>query len=136
MNECIFTGRTTKDIEVKQTKNGKSYARFSLANETGYGDNKKSHFFSCIAWEKTAESLKNYVPKGTKILVSCEANQNSYTDKNENKVETIDFRVLAWEFAQSKPNNQPTSNQPAGDGKPTEDFIHIPDDIGEELPFN
>ena len=130
MNKCYFTGRTTKDVEVRYTAGEKqtTVGKFSLAVDTGYGDNKKANFFNMTAWGKTAEAMEKNVRKGTKIVVECEANQNSYTDKNGNKVNTIDFRVISWEFAESKPSQQSVP-EPAPDN-------NIPDNIDEDNQFN
>ena len=134
MNKCYFTGRTTKDVEVRYTAGEKKTAvgKFSLAVDTGYGDNKKANFFNMTAWGKTAEAMEKNVRKGTKIVVECEANQNSYTDKNGNKVNAIDFRVISWEFAESKSSQQSAPKpMPDNDG-----FMNIPDNIDEDNPFN
>ena len=70
------------------------------------------------------------------MVVHCktqeEANQNSYTDKNGNKVNAIDFRVISWEFAESK-SSQQSAPKPAPDN---EGFMNIPDNIDEDNPFN
>lgn len=137
MNKCIFTGRTTKDIEIRYTQgdNQTAIGRFSLAVESGYKDKKRTDFFNMTAWGKTAETMEKYVPKGTKIIVECEARQNNYTDRNGNKVNTVDFTVLNFEFAESKNASQSerpkTTPQTDSDG-----FMAIPTDIENELPFN
>ena len=137
MNKCYFTGRTTKDVEVRYTAGEKQTAvgKFSLAVDTGYGDNKKANFFNMTAWGKTAEAMEKNVRKGTKIVVECEANQNSYTDKNGNKVYYTEFVADAHEFCESKGNN----NNSGGQQEPPVDndgFMQIPDGVAEELPFN
>ena len=134
MNKCYFTGRMTKDIEIRYTQNNKAVGRFSLAVDTGFGDNKKTGFFNFTAWEKTAETLEKYAGKGSKLLLECEAVQNQYEDKNGNKVNTVDFIVRNFEFCESKKDSQDNA-QPAA---PTDQdgFMNIPDGIDEELPFN
>ena len=108
MNRAIFTGRTTKDIEIRyiQGENQTAVGRFSLAVETGYKDKKRTDFFNMTVWGKTAETMEKRVSKGTKILVECEARQNNYTDRNGNKVNTVDFTVLNFEFADGKNASQ------------------------------
>ena len=137
MNKCIFVARTTRDIELRYTQaNNTAVAKFSIAVDSGYGDNKKTSFFNMTAWGKTAEALEKYARKGTKLILECQAAQNQYTDKNGNKVNTVDFTVLNFEFAESK-NAQTRDNQP----KPmpmtdSDGFINISNGIDEELPFN
>lgn len=138
MNKSIFTGRTTKDIEIRYTQgeNQTAIGRFSLAVESGYRDKKRTDFFNMTAWGKTAETMEEYVPKGTKILVECEARQNNYTDRNGNKVNAVDFTVLNFEFCESKNANQGERPQVSQKNNVDSDgFMQIPDGM-DELPFN
>ena len=133
MNKSYFLARTCKDIELRYTQNNKAVGRFSIAVDTGYGDNKKTSFFNCVAWEKTAETLEKYAPKGTKLLLECEAVQNQYEDKNGNKVNTVEFVVKNFEFCESKGQTQESAPSAPVD---KDGFMNIPDGIDEELPFN
>ena len=139
MNKCYFTGRTTKDIELRYTQDNKAFGKFSLAVESGYGENKKTSFLNMTAFGKTAETLEKYATKGTKLILECQANQNKYTDKNGNQVTSVDFTVLNFEFAESKNSNQDNSSsvpKPNPSAYVSNDgFMNIPDGIDEELPF-
>ena len=134
MNKVIFCGRTTKDIEMRysQGENSMAIGRFSIAIDSGYGDKKKTSFFNCTIFGKQAEAFERYVPKGTKVLLECEANQNQYTDKNGNKVNSVDFIVKSFEFCESKSqsNSQPQTAQSVDMGG-----RHIDTDM-DSLPFN
>lgn len=129
MNKCIFCGRTTRDIEMRYTQSNTAIGKFSLAVDTGYGDNKKTNFLNMTIWGKQAEALEKYSRKGMKLLVECEALQNVYTDKNGNKVNTVDFRVLNFEFCESKGSQQNEQPKAADDS-----FMNIDSDV-DELPF-
>lgn len=136
MNKVIFCGRTTKDIEMRysQGENSMAIGRFSIAIDNGYGDKKKTNFFNCTIFGKQAEAFEKYVPKGTKVLLECEANQNQYTDKNGNKVNSVDFIVKSFEFCESKSQSN-SQSQPA----PSNDnsWMNIPDNLDDSsLPFN
>ena len=137
MNKCYFIGRTTRDIELRYTQNNTALAKFSIATDSGYGDNKKTNFLNMTAWGKTAETLEKYAPKGTKLMLECQAVQNQYTDKNNNKVNTVDFTVLNFEFCESKNASQQSESRPQPALQTDSDgFMSIPDGIDEELPFN
>ena len=139
MNKCYFTGRTTKDIELRYTQDNKAFGKFSIAVESGYGDNKKTNFFNISAFGKTAETLEKYAKKGTKLILECQANQNKYTDKNGNQVTSVDFTVLNFEFGESKNASQgETNTQPRPQPTPSNldyGFVNIPDGIDDALPF-
>lgn len=136
MNKTIFCGRTTKDIEIRyaQGESQTAVGRFGLAVESGYRDKKRTDFFNMTVWGNTAETMEKYVSKGTKIIVECEARQNNYTDRNGNKVNTVDFTVLNFEFAESK--NASQSERPQQANNSDGEWMNIPDGIDEELPFD
>lgn len=136
MNNCIFIGRTTREIELRYTQDQKAFGRFSLAVDTGWGDNKKTSFFNIVAFGNQAESIEKYVKKGTKIAVRCEAQQNDYTDREGITHRSIDFVLREWEFAQSKGENQtPETTQAPPQGSSPDGFMPMPDDLDAELPF-
>lgn len=61
-NFITLFGRLTRDAEVKSSNSGKTYCQVTLAVDNGWGDNKKTIFVDCTAFDKTAE----YLGKGTK----------------------------------------------------------------------
>lgn len=137
MNFVILSGRIGQDIEVKQTQNGKSYARFSIAVNTGYGDNKRTSWLPCTVWGKSAEAMAKWCKKGTLVNINAEAIQNSYTNKDGNKVNSIEFTVRAWEFGGSKSDNQQTEQTAQSEAPKTADadFMKIDPNEDSELPF-
>lgn len=136
MNKCIFIARTTKDVELRYStgNNATAIGKFSIAVDSGYGDNKKTSFFNMTAFGKTAETLEKFVKKGSKVALECEANQNQYTDKNGNKVNSVDFIVKSFEFCESKSQSQQSAPQsmPSNDNS----WMDIPSGIEDSLPFN
>ena len=132
MNSCIFTGRLTADPETRYTNDGKAVTTFNLAVDDGYGDNKTTSFFRMVLFGKTAESAEKYLAKGRKVAVMGRAKQNSWTDKEGNKRQSVDFIITAWEFCDSKPETKDNLQEP----KDSDGFMSIPDNIDEELPFN
>ena len=109
MNEWIGKGRTTADIELRQTPSGKSSARFTLACD-GFKDkdgNKTANFIPCVAWGQKAEALAKYINKGQEILVRGEMRSGKYTDKNHSDVThyTLECYVSDFEFCGNKSDN-------------------------------
>lgn len=143
MNICAFTGRTTADMELRYTGEQMAVSSFSLAVDDGYGEKQHTSFFSMTAFGKTAESLQKYVTKGTKIAVTARARQNTWTTKEGQKRSSVEFVVDGWEFAQSKGEGaqaaqaaKPPAAKKQKGGIPDDDFMRIPDDLDEELPFD
>ena len=135
MNKCIFSARATRDVELRYTQGNTAVASVGIAVDTGYGENKKANFFNCTAWGKTAEVMEKHVKKGTKLFLECEANQNTY-EKDGKKISAVDFKILNFEFAESKSATQ--QEQPAASpyGKASGDGFMNYDNIPEDLPFN
>ena len=93
MNKFIITGNITKDAELRYTANDKEYSKFSIANNEGYGDNKKTNFFNCTLWGKSAENLNRFLTKGQKVLITGKVEINDYKDKEGVERKIIDINV-------------------------------------------
>lgn len=68
MNVVSLIGRMTADPELKQTANGKSVIRFTLAVKRSFGD--KTDFIRCEAWNKTAETMAKFLKKGDPVAIT------------------------------------------------------------------
>jgi single-strand DNA-binding protein len=107
MNSCNFTGRLTKDPELKTTQGGKNYTRFCLAVD-GIKDkdgNKSTDFIDCVAWSKTAEIIAKYARKGSKLGISGRLHTTTY-DKDGEKRKSVDIVVNEFDLLDSKPKDQ------------------------------
>ena len=140
MNKVILMGRLTRDPEVRysQGDNSMAIARYSIAVDRRFkkdGDEQTADFINCVSFGKTAEFAEKYFHKGIKIAVVGRIQTGSYTNKDGQKVYTTDVVVEEQEFAESKGNGSTEGNQTTSANKNT-DFMNIPDDISEELPFN
>ena len=91
----------------------------------------EADFFNMTSFGKQAEFVEKYLRKGSKILVEGEIHNNTYTNKEGQKVYATQVITSAIEFAESKKDGAQTPTpSTAGDG-----FMSIPDGIDEELPF-
>ena len=133
MNNCVFIGRTTENVELRYTQDNLAIGNFILAVDDGYGEKKHTSFFRFTIFGKSAENMNKHATKGTKIAVECKARQDTWIDKNGNKRGTVGFVVNEWEFAQSKIDNP--GKPVAQDDSERDKFMKIPEDIDEELPF-
>lgn len=133
MNSCIFTGNLTKDPEMRYTQSGTAVTSFSIANNEGWGDNKKVLFLDCVAWgTKTsvgqAGAIADNLKKGAKVVVQGELSKRSYENKQGVTVWVTELTVRRCEFLDGKPkeNGNHTEQVPVGD----------PSDVDpDEIPF-
>ncbi|WP_312100938.1 single-stranded DNA-binding protein [Lachnoclostridium sp.] len=146
MNKVILMGRLTRDPEIRysQGANSLAIARYSLAVNRSFKREGEpdADFFNCTAFGRNAEFAEKYLKQGTRILISGRIQQDNYTNKDGQKVYSVQIIVDEQEFAESKnasggesggyqPSARPTPSAAVGDG-----FMNIPDGIDEELPFN
>ena len=93
MNNCTFTGRLTKDPELKTKQDGGKYCFFCIAVDgykTKIGD-KQTDFIDCIAYDKRAEFIAKYCIKGTllEIIGRLHTTLQESSDGNKTKRCTI-----------------------------------------------
>ena len=72
MNKVILMGRLTRDVEMRQTPNGVSLARFSIAVNRRFASRdgqQQADFINCVAWRQTGEFIARYFRKGSMIAV-------------------------------------------------------------------
>lgn len=139
INIVVLIGRLTQDPELKTTQNGISVCSFTVANDVGYGENKKTAFVNVVAWRKTAEFVSKYFKKGSMIAIEGSIQTRKYEDRDGNK--RTDFEVVAnnVDFVGGKTDNKPSidvapANDPLTQFKNDLDgFEEISD---EDLPFN
>ena len=68
MNQITLIGRLTKDPELKYSQSGKAFCRFSVAVPKEF-NRSETDYFDCVAWNKVAEIIADYLRKGKKIAV-------------------------------------------------------------------
>lgn len=98
LNSVTLTGRITRDLELKQTNNGKSVVNFSLAVGK---DKDTTYFVDCSMWNKGAELLAQYCKKGSKIGVNGILTTRTYDGQN-GKVKVVEVLVNNLTFLDSK----------------------------------
>jgi len=140
MNKWLGTGRMTRDPEVRysQGQNPTAIARFTLACDRRFkrdGD-QNADFISCIAFGKTAEHIEKYWHKGMKMAAVGRIQTGSHTNRDNQKVYTTDVVVEEVEFCESKGSQQNSAHNSAPASDPLDEFMNIPDDLTDELPFN
>lgn len=132
LNKAYLVGRTTNSITVNYTSKTKTaIAVFDLAIENGYGNRRRTSFVRCKAFSHIAENLSKYVAKGTKLIMECEPNTETWQGKDEKKHRDTFFYVLEWSFAESKAVNK----SPEEPDMPTNNQPFLSPEFGNDLPF-
>ena len=144
MNKVILMGRLTKDVEIRQTPNNLSVARFTIAVNRRFvkDGGQQADFINCIAWRKTGEFIARYFQKGSMIAVVGSIQTRSWDGNDGKKQYATEVIVDEAYFTGSKSENSTGGkfsdselndlNSQYGD-----DFATIGDDEenADDLPF-
>lgn len=134
-NSTGLLGRFVADPVLSETPSGISVITFRLANERGFGENKRTNFINCVAWRNTAETIAKYFEKGKQILVGGELQTRTYEDKQGNKRVVTEILVNEFSFCDSKPNGEGNSQSKEENGyKPKQMSLTEVED-SSDLPF-
>lgn len=146
MNKIILMGRLTRPPEVRYSQGASptAVAKFSLAVDRRWKREGEpdADFFNCTAFGRLAEFVEKYLNQGIKVVVVGRIQNDNYTNKEGQKVYSVQVLLDEIEFAESKSasagsvpgprlEDRPVPEQAANDG-----FLSVPDGAEEELPFN
>ena len=82
INKLTIIGRVGKDPEMRTTKEGKPVCNFSVAVDNGRGDQKKTEWFEVTCWNRLAETMGEYLVKGTLVYVEGAVNLQTYEKRD------------------------------------------------------
>jgi single-strand DNA-binding protein len=85
-NSIRLIGNLGQNPEVKETTNGKKLAKFSIATNESYRDEKgndvkETMWHNLIVWGKQAETVEKYLKKGSEVAIEGKLSNRNYTDK-------------------------------------------------------
>ena len=97
-NKVQLIGNLGNAPEVKTLESGKKMARFSVATNEIYRNNKgekviETQWHNLIAWGKVAEIVEKYLDKGKEVAIEGKLINRSYTDKEGNKKYVTEIQV-------------------------------------------
>ena len=136
INRVVLVGRLTRDPELRKTQSGTSVCSFTMAvgcrvSTQGQPD---ADFINCVAWNKTADLMTQYLHKGSLIGLEGRIQTRSYDDKDGNKRYITEVIADNVEFLGSKSSNNNSSSDNQG---PTPyDFDKAPDTKGTDVDNN
>lgn len=103
-NKVQLIGNLGNNPEVKDLKNGKKMAKFSLATNETYKNNAgekvtETQWHNIVIWGKTAEVAERFLQKGSEVAVEGKLVNRSYNDKdgikrNVTEIEVRDMLLL------------------------------------------
>lgn len=113
--KIIAAGYLGFDPEMRTTTQGKSVANFRMA----VGRDDRTEWLTCVAWEKTAELVNDYLRKGSPVLIEGRLQTRKWEDKQGNDRYTTEVVVDRVTFLPDK-NREEEQERPAKDKKRTQ----------------
>ena len=97
-NSVQLIGRLGKDPEVIETKSGKKLAKFSLATNENYRNQKgekieETQWHNIVAWEKKADFASEYLKKGMEIALEGRLIHREYESSEGDKRYTTEINL-------------------------------------------
>ena len=86
VNKVILLGNVGKDPEIRSTPNGVPVANFTLATSDRFQDAQgnwqdRTEWHTLVAFKRTAEIVRDYVKKGSKLYIEGKLQTRSWDDK-------------------------------------------------------
>lgn len=129
MNKVVLIGRLTKDPELRYAAgSGTAVCRFTLAVNRPFKKD-ETDFIGCVAFGKTAETISQYLLKGSQLAIDGHIQTGSYDAQDGTKRYTTDVMIERFEFVGNKRNS---NNNGFDDNDLQDDITPVNDD---DMPF-
>jgi single-strand DNA-binding protein len=151
VNKVILLGNVGKDPEIRSTGGGTMVANFSLATSDRFQDAQgnwqdRTEWHNLVAFKRTAEIVRDYVKKGSKLYIEGKIQTRSWEDKDTkakkyrteiivNDLSLLSGRDDSGPYTRSSNSSNAAANedqrQPAG----TDDFAQSTEISDDDIPF-
>lgn len=132
-NKIVIIGRVGSQPKLKATKTGNNMCSFSVAVNSGWGDNKTTDWYNVSVFGKQADSCGNYLSKGSLVCVSGSIQLREYEAKDGQKRMSIELTSDSVTFLNAKNDGVQSYSQPHSQQQ-VED-VTIPSLPEEDIPF-
>lgn len=137
MATVTIIGNLGKDAEIKDI-NGKRLASFSIADQSGFGDNKQTNWYSVNIWDGLAKTnFVDYLKKGQKVMVVGELSTKEYNGKTYLEVKRVyDINLCGGQNQQQNTAPKaPQYGQKPQQGYAPQNNQPKNNDLEDDLPF-
>lgn len=151
MNSVQLLGNLAQDPDIRFTRTGKTFARFTVACTQTYtpagGSEPReiTDFVPCVAWGKLAETCGDNLTKGTRVFVQGRFSRRSYEGQDGQKryitevVASFIAQAMGSDHEASAPARSNMSGTPTmrpQKAAPGEGFNDMGKDVSDsEIPF-
>lgn len=139
LNQVIFIGNLTRDVELRYTPSGHAVARLGVAvndrfRDRSGNDQERTHFIDVDVWRELAEACAE-LSKGDPVFIMGRFVTDNWTDKDGNRQFKNKVEGSRVEFLTRGPGTGGAGARPESQGVQTEqDTPSSKLDIDEEFP--
>lgn len=121
VNKVILLGNVGKDPEIRSTPGGTLVATFSLATSDRQKDAQgnwqdRTEWHNLVAFNRTAEIIRDYVKKGSKLFVEGRLQTSSWEDK-ETKARRYKTEIIVNDLSLLSGREEGSSGGTGGYGR-------------------
>jgi single-strand DNA-binding protein len=98
MNKVQIVGRLGKDPEIVSAPSGTRIAKFSIATNDGFGENKDTNWHNVVVFGKQADPVAQYLSKGSLAAVDGRIKYRKYENKSGQTVYVTEIIADHVEF--------------------------------------
>ena len=152
VNKVFLLGNVGKDPEIRSTAGGMTVASFSLATADRQKDAQgnwadKTEWHNIVCFQRTAEVVRDYVKKGSKLYIEGRITTRSWDDKESGKkvyrteIVVGDLSLLSgrdgessggsYSRSSSSSSNPGSFDQRGG----SDDYAHSTEITDDDIPF-
>lgn len=128
---ATFVGRLGRDPETKQTQNGKPMTTFSVACDSGFGQNKETTWVKVTTFGKNAENCARFLSKGSAVAVES-SRISAYASMSQTGEPRATLQAVADKVTFLSIDGQQQQQRPKSQ-QPTQERWNYDDD--DEIPF-
>lgn len=113
LNKATIIGNLTRDPEIKSLPSGSKVVNFSVAtNRTWFNEAKEkqeaTEYHNVVGFGKQAETIAQYMTKGSQILVEGRLQTRSWDDQDGKKLYRTEIVIESFQFGNKKQNDTDT----------------------------
>ena len=140
MKKIIITGNASRDPEMRTDQSGNQFATFAVGVLVGTKQAPKTDWVDVICNSKLAEVARQYVKKGSKLLIEGFPSVSAYVNKENQPVAVLKVYANNLEFLNKREDepashNQSFSSVPESQVSGVSDSAELPSDDLNNIPF-
>ncbi|MEF3169544.1 MAG: single-stranded DNA-binding protein [Deltaproteobacteria bacterium] len=129
LNKVLLIGRLGADPEIRYTQSGTGVATFRIATNRSIKRNDQweevTDWHRIVAWDRLAETVSQYLKKGSLVFIEGELRTRAWEDKDGNKRYTTEVFARNMQMLDSRGEKD----------RESPDFEVGPPPIEDDVPF-